>query len=56
MKKLYKLNLQFDIVKLIEDFSKHEDELIDKGSSWRFPFKVLQIVKKHMIVSGSLFQ
>ena len=36
MNKLYKLNLKFDIEKLKNDFSKLEDRLINKGSSFRF--------------------
>lgn len=41
MKKLYKLNLKFDIEKLISDFRNHEDQLINKGSSFRFPIQGL---------------
>ena len=39
MNKLYKLNLKFDIEKLKNDFSKLEDRLINKGSSFRFPIQ-----------------
>lgn len=39
MKKLYKLNLKFDINKLIADFHMFEDKLINKGSSFRFPIQ-----------------
>ena len=39
MKKLYKLNLKFDIDLLVKDFNSHEHELINKGSSFRFPIQ-----------------
>ena len=39
MKKLYKLNLNFNIENLISDFKKFEDQLINKGSSFRFPIQ-----------------
>lgn len=39
MQKLYKLNLTFDINLLLEDFKSHEHELINKGSSFRFPIQ-----------------
>lgn len=39
--KLYKLNLKFDISKLIQEFEEHEPYMIDKGSSFRFPIQGL---------------